>query len=627
MVTKIAKLYFATAFAASLLPNGSQAAQKYVWNTKTYRYETKPYKSWPSWLIKNVSLLEQDDFAVVENNLLSESQKIRLLEFGFNRKLLNYNKINENGDTLLHRTIDLKQEAVAIAIAQLNDTKVNLKNKNGSTPLHLAVKHNLFSIAKLLIERGANTTTTDNNGQTPCDIAIQQNNSQMAGFLNFYANPDTIKKETELTNGYKNDDQYGIMYCPGEFDTDDRVTSQNIGAIEAKKLFRTLEASKYDWEESKRIERLGKKLKKLIFTDINSATDEAGDTILRLAVSQRSWPLETIKFLIAQGADINKKGKAGFTPLQTATCHGTSYSAHSGIASEGDTDLVEFFIKLGAKIDSQSDDGRTALHLASCKGYSNTIQLLIDNGANINAKDFHGSATPLCWAFHSFDAIAATKVLVKNGANIYEEDSNHHTVIDYTKKANVQQCAPLNAAYITMVAAFYDVKNKKMAFSDFSQKYFTGPLADKNIADISDLLHLGTKQFAREFFEWRTENKKIEIGEKKYQSMIFNMMEKRSEINQKIALLPLMFPLPPADTTTDLTSQLNSLNLTVEKKTRQPVNGLKRKLAEFMCQEKLKSSLQPVQKTRKTLVVKKTIGAKQYPYFCDCSIHFTRNLP
>ena len=51
---------------------------------------------------------------------------------------------------------------------------VNRKNKNGETPLHLAIKIGVFDIIKLLLENGANIKLKNKNGITPFDLADEE---------------------------------------------------------------------------------------------------------------------------------------------------------------------------------------------------------------------------------------------------------------------------------------------------------------------------------------------------------------------------------------------------------------------------------------------------------------------
>lgn len=58
---------------------------------------------------------------------------------------------------------------VKLAIAK--GANLNVKDENGSTPLHWATYYEYTDIIKLLLMQGANPYITDNYGLTPIDVA------------------------------------------------------------------------------------------------------------------------------------------------------------------------------------------------------------------------------------------------------------------------------------------------------------------------------------------------------------------------------------------------------------------------------------------------------------------------
>jgi ankyrin repeat protein len=53
---------------------------------------------------------------------------------------------------------------------------INIKNKDGKTPLHIAVENNYEDIIKFLLENKADVNVKDNEGNTPLHIAIKKGN-------------------------------------------------------------------------------------------------------------------------------------------------------------------------------------------------------------------------------------------------------------------------------------------------------------------------------------------------------------------------------------------------------------------------------------------------------------------
>jgi ankyrin repeat protein len=86
---------------------------------------------------------------------------------------------------------------------------------------------------------------------------------------------------------------------------------------------------------------------------------------------------------------------------------------------EGNIDVLKILLKYGA--DVVEDDGKAkALYLAAEAGHELTMQMLLDNGANISAQDWEGS-TALDWAVPSGNE-NMVRLLLRNGADVKLRD-------------------------------------------------------------------------------------------------------------------------------------------------------------------------------------------------------------
>jgi ankyrin repeat protein len=119
------------------------------------------------------------------------------------------------------------------------------------------------------------------------------------------------------------------------------------------------------------------------------------------AVFHGHWQL--CEFLIEHGADVNHPmPETGETPLHSALCKANNPAYHRVLkvllAHGADPNRTT---KVGIETDSFMRDcrtkGETPLHRAAAFGDAEAIQLLLDAGAVIDAKDAHGD-TPLSWA-------------------------------------------------------------------------------------------------------------------------------------------------------------------------------------------------------------------------------------
>lgn len=134
--------------------------------------------------------------------------------------------------------------------------------------------------------------------------------------------------------------------------------------------------------------------------DINIYTTE-GETPLRQAIRGNSC--DTIDFLARHGADLNRIGLVG-TPLHLAIF-------------EDRRRVVELLIDNGADVNAGNETINFPLHMASRTGKVEIAELLIQNGAKVNASPSRSSRTPLHWAACN-GHLDVAKVLVRYGADV-----------------------------------------------------------------------------------------------------------------------------------------------------------------------------------------------------------------
>lgn len=109
-----------------------------------------------------------------------------------------------------------------------------------------------------------------------------------------------------------------------------------------------------------------------------------------------------IKFLAAQGADLNARDSMGVTPLISA-------------ASARDSATVKLLLELGADANARSGDGLTPLMEAAYRDHVPSVEALLQHGASLTMKNPDG-LTALCSALDSRSFLAAS-ALIKAGAS------------------------------------------------------------------------------------------------------------------------------------------------------------------------------------------------------------------
>ena len=189
----------------------------------------------------------------------------------------------------------------------------------------------------------------------------------------------------------------------------------------------------------------------------------------RLHHAAADGKIEHVKLLISEGADVNARDQKGLTPAlialdacelamvdllvekgaDTTTPHLAAYTGdlrgiksllekdgpvdslegltllHAASAG-GHIDVVEYLIAEGFEATATTEDNKTTpLHLVAVSGHEEVAGLLIDKGANVNAKDGRGCA-PLYLAAQYGD-IEVAQALLAEGADPNQENSNGKT--------------------------------------------------------------------------------------------------------------------------------------------------------------------------------------------------------
>jgi ankyrin repeat protein len=134
--------------------------------------------------------------------------------------------------------------------------------------------------------------------------------------------------------------------------------------------------------------------------DVN-APEADGMTALHWAV--RANDLATVQMLIRAGAKVNAASRYGMTPILLA-------------AQNGDPVVLAALLKAGADPNSALPEGQTALMTAARTGNVDSIKLLAETGAKIDAKEQWQGQTALMWAAAQNNA-PAVKTLIALGAD------------------------------------------------------------------------------------------------------------------------------------------------------------------------------------------------------------------
>lgn len=116
--------------------------------------------------------------------------------------------------------------------------------------------------------------------------------------------------------------------------------------------------------------------------DIN-IRDGDGATPLHYLLRRQKIPLELLDMFLARGADVNVDALDSRQPT-------------AGAAYWGEIAAIERIIGFVTDVDDDDRWGSTALHLAAYTGQKETVQFLLNHGADVNRKDKHNRTPLLC---------------------------------------------------------------------------------------------------------------------------------------------------------------------------------------------------------------------------------------
>ena len=252
-----------------------------------------------------------------------------------------------------------------------------LTASGGLTPLMFAVREGDMDSAKILADAGANLNDAAGDLSTALGLAIQNGFYDLASFL--------IDRGADVN-------QSDVLECSPLFlavharNQDTSVGIPWIVTADALPLIKKLLDKGAD--PNHRV-KFSPPFRKNNASSGSPWLDYEGATpFLRAAAA---GDMVGMRLLLQYKADPNIPTRHGLTPLGAASGIGYVGGMSKEWSRQQRFEAVKFLLDLGASVDSADSVGRTPLHGAAALGYPEIVQLLVDHGAKLDAKDKGGS--------------------------------------------------------------------------------------------------------------------------------------------------------------------------------------------------------------------------------------------
>jgi ankyrin repeat protein len=245
---------------------------------------------------------------------------------------------NTNGGGLTPLVFAARQgDLVSTRILLDAGADVNQATQYGWTPLLTATHNRSYRLASFLLDNGADANLANKGGWTPLYLATDNRNIESGDYPVRKPDMDHLDFIEKLLKHGAN------------------VNARAIDSTETRTIF-TMQ-----W-----------------------LNEDGATPFVRAA---QSGDVTLMRFLLAHGADPKIPTKNNVTALAVAAGIGWVEGVTYEWSEKDNLEAVKMCLDLGIDVNARDGDGRTALHGAAHKGRNAVVQLLVDRGAKLDARD------------------------------------------------------------------------------------------------------------------------------------------------------------------------------------------------------------------------------------------------
>lgn len=415
------------------------------------------------------------------------------------------------GETPLYRAASHGHLGIVKFLAK-QGADTNVKIRSGITPLWAAASGGHADVVEFLIGKGTDVNVSDNRGRTPLSVARQKEHTEVVDLLRQHGAKETLYAAVASDDS----DEVRRLLSEGQninaTDSAGRTPLHLAAARGSQEMVKFLLANNADIHAlddegytplGRAARRQRKEVVELLLAR-GANINELGTTFHSLAWGGRiemldfllekgadidptsvylTTPLreavynkqyETVKFLISKGADVHGSSRYSGGPVFTAVERNDEKMIELLIANGADItrimsretalhramarnmpEMVRFLLTKGSKT--------TAINLAAFFGELDRVRELVDDGADVNAKD-GCSYSPLHCAVLG-EHKEAVEFLIRRGANINAKTLRGWTPVMVARPANIVRIlldkgADVNVSTETGVTALHVAVNR-----------------------------------------------------------------------------------------------------------------------------------------------------------------------
>ena len=333
------------------------------------------------------------------------------------------------GDTVLHTATMTALPADQLGMLVNAGAVVNARNKDGVTPLSLAIEKNNTDHVKFYAEHGADINSEDKSGHTPLSLALAGSESMLEMIVNrsnvmsLDSAGNTPLHVAVMSNASLQKIQYilSLMDNVNARNSDGNSVLYLAVLSNRQKLGELLLAKDADIfsTNNKNYSPLHLALKAggsvqdwLITSRTITATDGSGNTALHYAAE---WKLkDAITALLEKGANPSAKNANGETPIFNAV-------------KTNDPEIIDQMVKGGCSVKDRDHLGSTPLHVAVRWDADQSVKELVRLGTDVNAQNISGKSA-LSEAVLA-GKLGMAKLLISLGADTNASDSTGRTIL------------------------------------------------------------------------------------------------------------------------------------------------------------------------------------------------------